>query len=232
LSTESQIKSGHDTLCGSLDNNSLGKKDNGRQDAAPTLENEKNFSVVNNLTEHLEAVLFLSGEGVETKDLAAKFNVREKEVVEAFKTLQAKYSGDCGIHLIKYRNSWQFSTNPKYAERVAEILNPIRTKNLTKTALETLAIIAYKQPITRTEVDDIRGVDSAYGVQILTQNNLIEVVGRKDTIGKPLLYATTDEFLKRFELESIDNLPAYEDLLEKIKVIHTQGVELYAAENR
>ncbi|MCL2850970.1 MAG: SMC-Scp complex subunit ScpB [Firmicutes bacterium] len=188
-------------------------------------------SPIENLVEHIEAILFLHGDGVEAKDLASKLEMVEAEIIDAMKILQRKYSGSCGIHLIKYRNMWQFSTNPIYANRVAEILNPIRTKNLTKAALETLAIIAYKQPITRIEIDDIRGVDSAYGVQILSQNNLIEVVGKKDTVGKPLLYATTDEFLKRFELESIDNLPSYEELLSKIKIIH-QDDELYGMANR
>jgi len=185
---------------------------------------------VENLTQHIEAILFLHGDGLQPADLASKFATTEKEIAESFKELQKKYSGDCGIHLIKYRNMWQFSTNPKYAERVAEVLNPIRTRSLTKAALETLAIIAYKQPITRIEVDDIRGVDSSYGVQILVQNNMIEVIGKKDSLGKPLLYATTDEFLKRFELESIDALPSYEELIEKIKIIHSDG--LYDDENR
>jgi len=187
---------------------------------------------IQNLTEHIEAILFLHGDGLESKDLASKLNLPETEIIDAFKTLQKKYSGVCGIHLIKYRNMWQFSSNPSYADRLAEILNPIRTKNLTKAALETLAIIAYKQPITRAEIDEIRGVDSAYGVQILTQNNLITVVGRKDTVGKPVLYATTDEFLKRFELECIDSLPSYEELLDKIKIIHNQDDELYGQANR
>jgi segregation and condensation protein B len=84
-----------------------------------------------------------------------------------------------------------------------------------------MAIIAYKQPITRLEIDEIRGVGSDYSIQILVNNNLIEVVGRKDVLGKPLLFGTTDEFLKRFELDDINNLPSYEELLEKIKVIQT-----------
>jgi len=89
-----------------------------------------------------------------------------------------------------------------------------------------MAIVAYKQPITRLEIDEIRGVGSDYAIQILLQSNLIEVTGRKDTVGKPLLFGTTDQFLKRFELENIDNLPSYEELLEKIKVIET-NFDLY-----
>jgi len=96
--------------------------------------------------------------------------------------------------------------------------NPI---TVTRAALETMAIVAYKQPITRLEIDEVRGVDSSYSIQILVDNNLIEVIGRKDTLGKPLLYGTTDEFLKRFELTDINHLPSYEELLDKIKVIQT-----------
>ena len=85
--------------------------------------------------------------------------------------------------------------------------------------METIAIIAYRQPVTRLEIEQIRGVNSEYTVQMLLKNNLIEVVGRKEAVGKPLLFGTTDEFLKRFQLESISDLPDYETLLESIKVI-------------
>jgi len=154
--------------------------------------------------------------------LAEKLEVTEAEVALSLAALTTKYSGNCGIHLIKYRNNYQFTTNPQYADRVAEVLNPVREKVLTRAALETLAIVAYKQPLTRIDIEEIRGSDSSYATQILLQNNLIEVVGRKDAVGKPLLFATTDEFLKRFELENIDSLPSYQDLIEKIKVIHAE----------
>jgi len=181
---------------------------------------------VKDLAGYVESVLFLSGDGVASSYLSEKFNCNIKDVEDALFCLQQKYGGKCGIHLIKYRNKWQLATNPSYAEKVAEVLNPIREKNLTRAILEALAIVAYKQPITRLDVDEVRGVDSTYAMQVLTQNNLIEVVGRKDTIGKPLLYATTDEFLKRFDLENIDKLPSYDELLEKIKIIQN-GDDLY-----
>ena len=179
-----------------------------------------------NIVAAIEAILFVSGDGVAADYLAEKFDVDEGVVMGALDELRSRYSGDCGIHLIKYRKNWQFCTNPTHAERINMVLNPIRERNLTRAALETMAIIAYKQPITRLEIDEIRGVGSDYAIQILMQSNLIEVVGRKDTVGKPLLFATTDQFLKRFELENIDNLPSYEELLEKIKVIQT-NFDLY-----
>ena len=175
----------------------------------------------NELDNQLEAVLFVSGDGLAADYLAEKFDVSENEIKVAMERLAQKYNGDCGIHLIKYRKNFQFSSNPSYGTKIAEVLNPIREKNLTRAALETMAIVAYKQPITRLEIDEVRGVDSTYSIQILVQNNLIEVIGRKEAIGKPLLYGTTDEFLKRFQLDDIDNLPSYEELLDKIKVINT-----------
>lgn len=165
--------------------------------------------------------MFVSGDGLSTDYLAEKFLVSEAEIKSAMDVLQKKYSGDCGVHLIKYRKNYQFSSNPKYSVKIGEVLNPIKERNLTRAALETMAIIAYKQPITRLEIDEIRGVSSDYSLQILTQNNLVEVIGRKDVLGKPLLFATTDEFLKRFELDDINNLPSYDELLEKIRVIQT-----------
>ena len=182
---------------------------------------------MNELGGHIESILLVAGDGVSVAYLAEKFGIKAKDVECVMSELQKRYSGECGVHLIKYRDNWQFSTNPKFADKVAEIMNPIRERNLTRAALETLAIIAYKQPITKVEIEEIRGSDASYALQILTQNNMVEVVGRKDTVGKPLLYATTDDFLKRFELESIDKLPSYEELLEKIRVIQTTGDGIY-----
>ena len=90
---------------------------------------------------------------------------------------------------------------------------------MTRAALETLAIIAYKQPITKLEIEDIRRVNCDYAVQILVDQNMIEVVGRKDAVGKPLLFGTTENFLKRFNLKDLAELPDYDGLLERIKVI-------------
>ena len=90
---------------------------------------------------------------------------------------------------------------------------------MTKACMETLSIIAYKQPITRLEIEEVRGVNCDYTVQVLLEHNLIEVVGRKDVIGKPLLFGTTEEFLKRFDLKDLTDLPNQEEILERIKLI-------------
>ena len=172
------------------------------------------------LQEVIEGLLFVSGQGVEIADIAEKLEVKEKQVKDAIDKLKEKYA-DRGINVITYKTKVQLCSNPKYADDIASVLNPIKEKQLTKAALETMAIIAYKQPITKPEVEQVRGVDSGYAIQILLDFKLIEVVGRKDAIGKPLLYGTTEEFLKRFELQSIEELPEYEELLERIQVIHT-----------
>lgn len=175
----------------------------------------------------IEAVVFVSGDGVDRDEFKRLYDLSDKELNKCLDILKAKYNEDSGINIITYKNKIQFCSNPTLVDKVAEILNPIRERSLTKSALETIAIIAYKQPITRSEIEQIRGTSSDYAMQLLQSNNLIEVVGRKDTVGKPLLFGTTETFLKRFELESLDNLPNHKELLDRIRVIHSDGDSLY-----
>ena len=199
--------------------------------AKPTVK--KNTAAQNRVQElasQMAAIMFAAGEGITLEVFCQKLGVSKAEAEKAMDFVAGQFSGTCGIHLIKYRNHYQLTTNPAYANEVAAVLNPIRERNLTKAALETLAVIAYKQPVTRLEIDQIRGVGSDYALQILTQCNLVEIVGRKEVLGRPLLYGTTDNFLKRFELTNLENLPSYDELLDKIKLIHaeqTGDVNLY-----
>ena len=163
----------------------------------------------------------MAGNGVSREDIIDKLEISPKELDKAIAELKQKYAGTSGVQVITYKDKVQMCSNPEYSEAIQIVLNPIKERALTKTALETVAIIAYKQPITRLEIENIRGVSSDYAVQVLLQHNLIEVVGRKDVIGKPLLFGTTDEFLKRFQLESLDQLHKYEELLEQIQVLTT-----------
>ncbi len=183
---------------------------------------------MDNLENILEGLLFVAGDGIEKGYIMEKLGVTDKEITKAVDKLKNKYSGDCGINVITYKNKIQMSSNSKYADDISLVLNPIRERNLSKATLETVAIIAYKQPITRLEIEDIRGVNSDYALQTLMNLKMIEVVGRKDAVGKPLLFGTTDEFLKRFDLQDLNQLPDYDELLKSIQVIEQESNHLYS----
>lgn len=178
--------------------------------------------MIKNLKEIIKATLFVAGEGIQVSDFASLADCDIKDVKKAIEELKKDLEGENGIHIIEYKDKIQLCSNPAYSSYISEILNPIREKALTKAALETLAIIAYKQPVTKLDIEEIRGVNCDYTVQLLTEHKMIEVVGRKDAVGKPLLFGTTDEFLKRFDLKDIDELPNYEELLERIALIKTE----------
>ena len=175
----------------------------------------------------IEGVLFVAGEGVDIDVFKTRFDMNDREFNKCLDILKEKYNEESGVNVIKFKNKVQLCSNPNIVENISEILNPIRERSLTKAALETVAIVAYKQPITRSEIEAVRGVNCDYAIQLLQSNNLIEIVGRKDAVGKPVLFGTTENFLKRFELNSIDELPNYNELLNRIRVIHSEGDSLY-----
>ena len=175
----------------------------------------------------IEGVLFVAGDGVEIEEFKSRFEMNDREFNKCIDILKEKYNENSGINIITYKKKVQLCSNPEIVDSIADILNPIRERSLTKAAMETVAIVAYKQPITRLEIENVRGVNCDYAIQLLQTNNLIEVVGRKDTVGKPVLFGTTDNFLKRFELNSIEDLPNYNELLDRIRVIHSEGDSLY-----
>lgn len=175
-----------------------------------------------NIKNVVEAIIFASGSAIAKKDIIEKVpELTTSSLNGIIKDLEKRYSGDCGILLAEFNGKVQMMSNPRYGEVVADVLTPLREKELTKTLLEVLSTIAYKQPITRLEIDDMRGGTSGeYAISALLKAGLIEVVGRKDTIGRPLLYGTTDEFLKKFQIENIDDLPDYIEIMEKIQLIY------------
>jgi len=184
-----------------------------------------------NLKEIIESILFVAGDSVAFEDIADKLQADVKEVKDAAIQLkQEKEEKMCGIQVLIFNEKAQLCSNPNYATQVSEVLNPIKEKALTKAVLEVAAIVAYKQPITRLEIENVRGVNSDYAINSLVENNLIEIVGRKDAVGKPLLFGTTDNFLKKFGLGSIEELPDYEELVNRIAVLHdpdNQGNSLF-----
>lgn len=181
------------------------------------------------LTNIIEAILFASGKAVALSDIAEKLEVTVKEVKVSLSQLEEKYGAEGGIQLLQFNNKAQLASNPIYKTDVEQVLNPIREKELTRTILECAAIVAYKQPITKTEIELLRGINSDYAVRALQELNLIYPCGRKDAVGRPILYATTDEFLKRFKLNSLADLPDYETLLAAINRTETSSY-LYARE--
>lgn len=175
-----------------------------------------------NIKSVVEAILFASGSSVAKSDLCEKIpELTTQKLNSIIKELQKHYCGDNGILLVEFNGKVQFTSNPKYGETVADVLTPLREKELTKTLLEVLSTIAYKQPITRLEIDDMRGgTNSEYAISGLLKAGLVEAVGRKDAVGRPILYGTTDEFLKKFQLEDLDDLPDYEEVFEKLRLIN------------
>lgn len=182
----------------------------------------ENNDTILNLKEVVLSILFVAGDGIEKDFIIEKLNINKKDLDKAIEQLKETYCGESGIHIIEYKNKIQLSSNPNYANYISDVLNPIREKSLTRAALETLAIIVYKQPITKLEIEDIRRVNSDYAVQILIDQNMIEVVGRKDAVGKPLMFGTTENFLKRFDIKELSDLPDYEELLDRIKTIRAE----------
>ena len=169
----------------------------------------------------IESILFVSGDAVAVRDISEKLGLSDKEVLNIAEQLQReKYNADSGIHLLIFNKKLQFGTNKNNAESVATVLNPIKERELSRSMLEVAAIIAYKQPVTRMDLEDIRNCSCEYALQNLLKLGVVEVVGRKDTIGHPALFGTTDNFLKRFQISSLDELPDYDGLVEKIKKLH------------
>ena len=161
-----------------------------------------------NLKGKIEAILFVAGEAVPLKELSRALKVEEKSLKTALKELQDEYDyNQRGFLLKRFGEKVQLATRPLYAEDVVRLLQPVQQQSLSQAAMETLAVVAYKQPVTRTEVEQIRGVKCDYSLQSLMNKHLIQEVGRKDTIGRPILFGTTDEFLSHFGLEDLEGLP-------------------------
>lgn len=171
---------------------------------------------MNNLTSIIEAIVFASGLEVPVKYIIEKLGCSLKEVNAAISELKEKYGADSGVVFLTFNGKIQLATNPALRSQVSEVLQPIKEKELSKTILECAAIIAYKQPITKPELEEIRQVSCDYAIHTLLELEMITPCGRKDVVGKPILYATTDNFLKRFRLNSLDELPDYDELMQQI----------------
>ena len=156
----------------------------------------------------VEGILFAAGEPVKAAKLAAVLEVSIKKITEAVKTLKAQYDKELrGVQIIEIDEGYQICSRPEYYVYIQEILGEQRRQALSNAAMEALAIVAYKQPITRGQVEYIRGVNSDGAVNRLVERGLIEECGRLDAPGRPILYKTTQTFLRCFGLKTPQDLP-------------------------
>lgn len=156
----------------------------------------------------VEAVLFTMGKPVELYQLAVAIGQDKEAARRVAESLRQRYDQESrGIEIIRLEDSYQLCTRGKYYENLIRVASAPKKHVLTDVVLETLSIIAYKQPVTRLEIEKIRGVKSDHAVNRLIEYNLVQEVGRLDAPGRPVLFATTDEFLRRFGIGSLNNLP-------------------------
>jgi segregation and condensation protein B len=165
----------------------------------------------------VEALIFASPEPVTPKMLYKLLADEPKEdVAAAVDALRADYESRPGLQLVEVAGGYQIVTRPQLHEWVRRLFHERSTQKLTVQGLETLAVIAYKQPITALEIGEIRGVNTSGVLSTLLERHLIKIVGRKNVVGRPFLYATTKEFLIRFGLNDLHDLPKIEDMAEAL----------------
>ena len=167
----------------------------------------------------IEAILFTMGESVEAEKIAVAIEHDVDTTVKIIHNMMDKYENeDRGIKIIELEGSFQLCTKEEYYDNLIRVCSQPRRYTLTDAALETLSIIAYKQPVTKIEIEKIRGVNSDRAVSKLVELELVKEVGRLDAPGRPMLFGTTEEFLRTFGVGSIDELPVIsEDMVEQYK---------------
>ena len=165
----------------------------------------------------IEALIFASPDPVTVKALAKLLDAESAEnIAAAIEALKADYDRPGGLQLVEVAGGFQIVTRPELHEWVRRLFHEHTTQKLSVPALETLAVIAYKQPITAPEITEIRGVNAAGVVGTLMERKLIKIVGRKQVVGRPFMYATTREFLIRFGLRDLSDLPKIEEMAEAL----------------
>ena len=178
---------------------------------------------------NLEALLYAAGDnGLEEQNLIEMLEIDGETLDKVAENLQRKLTknSDSGLQLIHIAHTYKLTTSPQTAKIIEKYFQKDLTKNLSQSALEILAIVAYRQPITRVEIDDIRGVNSSGALQTLVWRGLIKADGKKDAPGHPKLYVTTDYFLQYFNYHSLADLPLIEDFADN----DSNGeIELFAA---
>ena len=184
------------------------------------MEEKKQTRKEKQLEKHLEAVveavLFTIGKSVELRQLAIATGQSEEETRQAVERLKARYDKEeRGMEIIELEDSYQMCTRTGFYENLIRVAASPKKQVLSEVVLETLSIIAYKQPVTKMEIEKIRGVKSDHAVNRLVEYNLVQEVGRLDAPGHPALFATTEEFLRRFGIGSTENLPDLDPVREE-----------------
>ena len=178
------------------------------------------------LAQHIESLIFVAEKPISSKDIktsldnAMEAQFEEEQIASSIVTLQEKYqSPDFAMELVEISNGFQFLTKPAFHNTVGVYLKLTTKKRLSRAAIETLSIIAYKQPVSKPEMEKIRGVSADYSLQKLLEKEIVEIVGRSDGPGKPLLYGTNDKFMDYFGLKSINDLPKLKDFVTTENVV-------------
>jgi len=169
----------------------------------------------NELIAAIECILFVAGDPVPLIQLQRTLEITDLEMQPLLQEMQDAYAKENrGIALFVTEETIQLVSNKKYAKYVEEFLQPAQSKNFSQAMMETLSIIAYKQPVTRSDIEAVRGVRCEYSVSQLLKQGLIQELGRKDVIGRPMLFGTTDAFLRKFGLHSLEELPHFQSAQE------------------
>ena len=190
---------------------------------------EEQVNQLKNIEGAIEAILFAAGYPVKYEKIAEVIGLDEANTKKIISIMAESYNGEKskrGLSLLMFDETCQLCTKEQYGPYIREALGIRRGGNLSASSMEVLAIVAYNQPVTRTFIDQVRGVDSSYAVNSLIDKGLIESCGRLDAPGRPMLYVTTDKFLRVFGIQSLTELPATETMLppkEETPIIADDG---------
>lgn len=172
----------------------------------------------------LEAIFFASGDPISIDRLATVLDIEREDVIDYAEELALHYEkNNSGICIVRLEDEYQMCSNPDFADIIVKTMRHRKPPKLSQAALEVLAVVAYFQPVTRAYIEDVRGVDSSYSVNMLTERGLIEPCGRLEVPGRPTLFRTTENFLRVMELEQLEDLPALPEIAPE------EGVEALRA---
>jgi segregation and condensation protein B len=173
-----------------------------------------NESETNELKARLEALLFVSPSPISINQLGNYLNEKPRVIEETLKMISTEYKNSRGIRLEEFNGRYQLTSAPEYYSIIEQYLGQEESSTLSQAALESLAIVAYRQPITRPDVDEIRGVNSDGVMRNLLNKGLIQEIGRSEGAGRPILYGTTNDFLEYFGISSLKELPEFESAID------------------